>query len=109
MRLGKIKQLLHAVHQSFPPHTTRTDGDERLNDLEAVAERVVPRIEKRERAAAPIRGAHDGDVEDRQRRQRGADDVAVVETGREHHDGRDQHQRDRRPEVGLGQDQRDEP
>ena len=57
VRLGQEEQLLHAVHQPFAPHAARADSDERLNDLEAAAERIAPRIEKGQQAAAPIAGA----------------------------------------------------
>ena len=62
MRLGQIEQLLLAIHQPFAPDATGADRDERLDDLEAVAERVLPRIEKCQDAAPPVRGAHNEDV-----------------------------------------------
>ena len=44
VRLGQVEQLLHAVHQAAAPDAAGADGDQRLDDLEAVAERVVPRV-----------------------------------------------------------------
>ena len=44
VRLRQVEQLLHAVHQPAPEHAAGADGDQRLDDLEAVAERVRPGI-----------------------------------------------------------------
>ena len=43
VRLRQVEQLLHAAHQAAAEDAAGADGDERLDDLEAVAERIVPR------------------------------------------------------------------
>ena len=48
VRLGQIEQLLDAFDESAPEDAAGADGDERLDDLEALAVRVRPRVEKRE-------------------------------------------------------------
>ena len=46
VRLRQIEQFLHPRHQPAPEHAARPDGDQRLNDLKSVAQRVVPGVEK---------------------------------------------------------------
>ena len=105
MRLREIEELLHAVHQPFAPHAASANRDERLNDLKTVSERVVPGIEKRERAAAPVRRPHHDDVNDGQRGKHRAQNVAVVQSRSKDHDGGNQHERHRCAEVGLEHDE----
>ena len=70
VRLGQVEQLLHAAHQALAEHAAGADGDQRLDDLEAVAERIGPRIHERQQAPAAIVGLHQDHVERRQRQQR---------------------------------------
>ncbi len=109
VRLRQVEELLDAVHQSASPDAARADRDERLDDLEAVAERVLPRVEEGEEPAPAVSGAHDQPHHDGQRHEGDADDVGVVEAGGEDHDRGDQDQRHRRPEVGLDQDEPHQP
>ena len=53
----QIEQLLDAVHQAAAGDAAGADRDERLDDLEAVAERIVPGIEERQQPLAAVRSA----------------------------------------------------
>ena len=46
VRFRQIEQLLHALHQAAAADAAGADGNERLDDLKAVAERVGPRIQE---------------------------------------------------------------
>jgi len=63
---------------------------------------------EREKPPAAIGRRDEDEIDGRQRHEREADEVAIVEAGREHHDRDHQRQRHRRAEVGLQQDQRDD-
>ena len=89
-----------------PVNAARADPDRRLHDLEAGALRVAPRVEEAEDARAAVRLDPDRerarapsartDATDEQ-----PDRHAGDEEDREHHPA----ERDRRPEVGLDDDQ----
>ena len=108
MRLRQIEQLLDAVHEPLAPEAARSDGNDRLNDLEARAERVRPRVEKRKPPPAPVRGAHRHVGDHGKQGEKRAEDIGVIETGGEHHDGRHERERHGRAEVWLEQDQADQ-
>ena len=60
VRLRQVEQLLHTLHQPFARDASGAYRDERLNQLEAVAERIVPGVQECEHAAAAVVGAdHD--------------------------------------------------
>jgi hypothetical protein len=54
VRLRQVEQLLHARHQPLAEHAAGADRDQRLDDLEAVAERIGPGIEEREQPAPAV-------------------------------------------------------
>ncbi len=105
VRFGKIEELLHAIHQASTPDATRADGDERLDDLKACAERVFPGVEKGQHPLPPVGCAHDEKRDRRQCAERRAEDVGVVEASGEDHHGGDDDQRHRGAKVRLEQDQ----
>ncbi len=108
VRFRQVEQLLDAFHQTASGDSAGADGNERLDDLKAVAERILPRVEEGEEPAAPIVGAHRDDGDGGQAEQNRAEDVLVVETRGEHHDRGNQRKRHGRAEVGLNQDEADQ-
>ena len=76
VRLGQVEQLLHAGHQPAAEDAAGADGDQRLDDLEAVAERIGPRIPERQQPAAAVRRADEHEVEHGQGAEHRADEIA---------------------------------
>jgi hypothetical protein len=108
MRLRQIEQLLHAGHQAAAEDTACADGDKRLNDLETVAKGVGPWIPERQQTSPAVRRRDEHQINRGKRNEGQPDEIAVVQARREHHHRNDEHERDRRPEVGLQQNERDD-
>ena len=105
VRFGKEEQLLNAAHQSAAEHAAGADGDQRLHDLEAISQRIGFRIQEREEPAQSIRRAGDQEIQHRHGGQRRADEIPVVQSGREDHRADDHQQRGGGAEIRLQQDQ----
>jgi hypothetical protein len=81
VRLRQVEELLHARPESHAEPFAASDGDQRLHELEAAVERVVPGIAKRGESPQAVRrgdgerahradAEHDGDGEVMQPRAR---------------------------------------
>jgi hypothetical protein len=108
VRFRQIEQLLNPFHQSAAGHAAGAHGNPRLDDLEAVAERVLPGIEKREQTAPPVRRGHQHGEQHGPHDQRRADDIPIAQAGGKDHHADDQQQRHRGAVVALEEDQSDQ-
>ena len=106
MRLGQVQELLDAGAQAHAEPLAAAEGDQRVRQLVALAQRIGPRIEEGGEAlqrgtAPPRRCAPSANGSS----SREAEEQAPVEAAEEQDAERDRHDHDERAEVGLEQQQ----
>ena len=105
MRLGQVVQLLHARAQAHAQPFAAAEGDQRVRQLVALAERIGPRVHEAEDALHAVgRGQHQrakptASIAEQRR------EVAPVHAAEEQDAERGHRDHDKRAEVGLAQQQ----
>ena len=105
MGLGKIEKLLATGRETHAGDAPAAESDERLAQLESVAERIPEGIEKGEDPGDPVVGGQHSGHKERNADRRQEGEVLETRPTQEDHRRPDDHQQGRRSEIGLEIDQ----
>jgi hypothetical protein len=108
VRLRQVEVLLLARHEALPQDPSGAHGNERLEDLEPLPQRILTGIEEDEEPLAPVLLAEDEPEEHRCGRQSERREVPERNTGDEEETRADEDQTERRPVIGLDEHQKAE-
>src|SRR5579863_95603 len=105
MRLGQIKQLFFALHQTDAGQSARGNRNQRLNNVEALALGIGIRIHERQDAITAIGYVEDQEIEWQQRGEQAVAEILQVQSGHKQNAGGDGRTSNRSSQVRLEHNQ----